>query len=145
MANNDEPNASTVLTVSNVINAPVEKVWDYWTAPEHIINWNTASDDWNTPRATNSVTPGGSFVYRMEAKDGSMGFDFGGTYDSVIPNQYLAFTLDDNRKVQVRFERKDNQTEVTETFEAETTNAADLQQDGWQAILNHFKQYVESH
>jgi uncharacterized protein YndB with AHSA1/START domain len=89
----------TIISVENTVNAPVEKVWQYWTKPEHIIQWNSASDDWHTPYAENDLSVGGSFVSRMEARDGSFGFDFGGIYDAIITNEYIEYTLGDGRKV----------------------------------------------
>ena len=133
-----------VITVTNTINAPVKMVWEYWTKPEHITQWNNASDDWHTPRAENDLRTGGKFTSRMEAKDGSMGFDFGGVYDAVKENEYIEYTMEDGRKVNVRFTSKGDQTEVVESFDAEETNSIDMQRDGWQAILNNFKRYVES-
>lgn len=133
-----------VITVENTINAPVEKVWEYWTKPEHITQWNNASDDWHTPRAENDLRVGGSFVARMEAKDGSMGFDFGGTYDAITNNEYIEFTLGDDRKVKVNFFPEGNNTKVVESFEAEHTNSAEMQKTGWQSILDNFKKYTES-
>ena len=133
----------TTLTVENTINVPVEKVWEYWTRPEHIVQWNSASVDWHTPRAENDLRVGGSFTFRMEAKDGSMGFDFGGVYDKITGNELIAFTLGDDRKVAVNFSQVGNSTKVVESFEAENTNSLELQQGGWQAILNSFKQYCE--
>ena len=133
-----------VITVTNTINAPVKMVWEYWTKPEYITQWNNASDDWHTPRAENDLRTGGKFTSRMEAKDGSMGFDFGGVYDAVKENEYIEYTMEDGRKVNVRFTSKGDQTEVVESFDAEETNSIDMQRDGWQAILNNFKRYVES-
>lgn len=133
----------TKIKVETTIQAPAEKVWELWTGPRHITQWNHASDDWHTPRAQNEVKEGGRFVYRMEAKDGSFGFDFGGTYDEVRPNEYMEYTLDDGRKVEVAFENTGAGTRVVETFEAEQTNSEDLQRQGWQAILNSFKRYAE--
>ena len=133
-----------VITVTNTINAPVKMVWEYWTKPEHITQWNNASDDWHTPSAENDLRTGGKFTARMEAKDGSMGFDFGGVYDAVKENEYIEYTMEDGRKVNVRFTSKGDQTEVVESFDAEETNSIDMQRDGWQAILNNFKRYVES-
>lgn len=139
-----ETPAKTVITVQNTINAPVEKVWEYWIKPEHIINWNNASDDWHSPAATNDVREGGRFVYRMEAKDGSFGFDFGGVYDAVTPQQYIEYTMDDGRKVKITFTPDGDTTKVVESFEAEETNTIELQQGGWQAILDNFKKYTEA-
>lgn len=139
----EQPN-KTVITVKASIDAPVSKVWDYWTKPEHITQWNNASEDWHTPNAENDLRTGGKFTARMEAKDGSMGFDFSGIYDAVNENEYIEYTMEDGRKVNIRFTSNGNQTEVVESFDAEETNSIDMQRDGWQAILNNFKQYVES-
>ena len=134
-----------IITVENTINAPVEKVWQYWTKPEHITQWNNASEDWHTPRAENDLREGGSFSARMEAKDGSFGFDFGGVYDSIIINKYIEYTLGDTRKVKITFTPDGNKTKVTESFEAESTNPVEMQKVGWQAILDNFKKYTEEH
>lgn len=134
----------TSITVETIVQAPVEKVWECWTKPEHITGWNNASDDWHTPRAENDLRVGGKFLSRMEARDGSMGFDFGGVYDEVKPNERIAYTLDDDRKVKIVFTGNDNETTVTETFEAEKENSVELQRGGWQAILDNFKKYTES-
>ena len=139
-----EPQDKTVLTVENMINAAVEKVWQYWTKPEHITKWNNASDDWHTPRAENDLRVGGHFVSRMEAKDGSMGFDFGGIYDTVRNKEYIEYTIADGRKVKIFFSAQGNSTKVVESFEAENTNSIEMQQGGWQAILDNFKKYTEA-
>ncbi len=139
-----ETSAKTILTVFATINAPVEKVWEYWTKPEHIVNWNHASEDWHTPKAENDLREGGKFCWRMEANDGSMGFDFEGIYNEIQPLKRILYTLADDRKVTVAFENSESSTTVTEIFEAEKENPAKLQQEGWQAILNNFKKYVES-
>jgi uncharacterized protein YndB with AHSA1/START domain len=131
------------ITVKTTVHAPVEKVWEYWTEPEHITKWNNASDDWHTPLAENDLTVGGKFLTRMEAKDGSFGFDFAGVYDEVKLNEVIAYTLGDGRKVNITFKGQGNETEVIETFDAETTNPIEMQQAGWQAILDNFKKYVE--
>lgn len=138
-------NEKKVITVEATVNAPVEKVWEYWTKPDHIIQWNNASDDWHTPRAENDLRAGGKFLARMEAKDGSFGFDFGGLYDVVTPNQFISYTIDDGRKVEIHFTAEGNKTKVIEKFEAEDTNPHEMQQGGWRAILNNFKNYTESH
>lgn len=133
------------VTVSTDIHALVEKVWVYWTVPEHIVNWNFASQDWHTTNAINDLRVGGRFSYRMEAKDGSMGFDFAGTYTKVLLNKQIQFILDDDREVLINLKQEDDLTLLTETFETEDMNSIALQQAGWQSILNHFKDYVESH
>ncbi|GGA46071.1 SRPBCC family protein [Psychrobacillus lasiicapitis] len=136
-----EPN--TKVTVETIVLAPVEKVWDYWTKPEHITKWNSASDDWHTPSAENDLQVGGKFSSRMEAKDGSFGFDFGGVYDEVKSNELIAYTLGDGRQVEISFINQDNNTKITEVFDAESENPIEMQQQGWQAILNNFKKYAE--
>lgn len=136
--------AKTKVTVSATINAPVEKVWKLWTTPENIMEWNSASPDWHTPRAENDLRVGGRFASRMEAKDGSFGFDFGGTYNTVNEYQQIAYTMDDDRKVDIHFTTESGTTKVTETFEAEETNPVDMQQSGWQAIMDNFKKYAET-
>jgi uncharacterized protein YndB with AHSA1/START domain len=132
------------ITVETTINAPVEKVWDYWTGPQHIMQWNAASDDWFTPAATNDLRPGGKFVSTMAAKDGSFSFDFEGIYDEVRKHQFIAYTMTDGRKVQVNFSVKDITVTVQEIFDAETMHSLEMQRFGWQAILNNFKKYTES-
>lgn len=139
-----ETKDKTVITVETNINATIEKVWEYFTKPEHIIKWNNASDEWHTPRAENDLRTGGSFVYRMEAKDGSFGFDFGGVYDEVEPNKCIKYILSDGRKVEIVFTADGNGTKMTENFEAENTNSIELQKGGWQSILENFKKYTET-
>ncbi len=131
------------ITVEATIEAPIEKVWETWTKPEHITQWSFASEDWFTPKAENDLRPGGKFSTRMEAKDGSFGFDFEGTYDEVTDHKLITYTLGDERKVKIEFEEKGDQTLVTETFDAETQNPVEMQKGGWQAILNNFKKYTE--
>jgi uncharacterized protein YndB with AHSA1/START domain len=135
----------SAITVKSTVKAPVDKVWKYWTTPEHITKWNSASEDWHTPRAENDLRAGGKFFARMEAKDGSMGFDFGGVYDDVKENEYIAYTMGDDRKVEVTFSAHGNETEIEETFEAENTNPLEMQKSGWQSILDNFKKYTETH
>lgn len=132
------------LTVEATIKAPVEKVWVLWTDPRHITQWNNASDDWHTPEADNDLRPGGKFRSRMEAKDGSAGFDFDGIYKEVVEHQLISYALADGRKVQVHFNSNQGTTTVTEVFEADSTHSLEMQQTGWQAILDNFKKYVES-
>jgi len=141
----DDPAARPVVTIEAIVDAPLEKVWDFWSAPKHIMQWNSASPDWHTPRAENDLRKGGSFSSRMEAKDGSFGFDFGGVYDEVIDNQLIEYTMGDGRKVSVHFTKmEDGSTHVMESFEAESQNPVDMQRQGWQSILDNFKKYVES-
>lgn len=133
-----------MITVKTKVNTSIEKVWKCWTDPEHIKLWNNASEDWYTPQAENDLRVGGRFLSRMEAKDGSFGFDFSGIYDEVLFNERIAYTLDDGRKVKIEFTENNDKTEVTEVFEAESTNSLELQQAGWQAILDNFKKHVEA-
>jgi uncharacterized protein YndB with AHSA1/START domain len=134
---------TTTITIETTIKAPVEKVWQYWTSPQHIVNWNSASDDWHTPKAENDLRVGGKFASRMEAKDGSQGFDFSGIYNAVQTNQLIEYTMGDGRKVKVVFKSNGDETKVVEDFEAESTYPVEMQREGWQAILNNFKKYVE--
>lgn len=135
--------AYTTITVENTVNAPVEKVWTFWTTPEHIIKWNNAGNDWHTPRATNDLKVGGKFLSRMEARDGSSGFDFEGVYDEVKTNQLISYSMADGRKVKIIFTPSGNTTKVVESFDAETENSIELQRGGWQSILDNFKKYTE--
>lgn len=134
----------TNITVESTIQAPIEKVWQYWTGPEHITKWNSASDDWHTPWAKNDLRTGGQFSARMEAKDGSFGFEFAGVYDDVKEHELIEYTMGDGRKVSIRFSGKGNETKVVETFEAENQHPVDFQRSGWQAIMDNFKKYVEA-
>ncbi|MBP5993611.1 MAG: SRPBCC family protein [Candidatus Moranbacteria bacterium] len=134
----------TAVTVETVIAAPIEKVWMCWAEPEHITHWNFASDDWHAPSATNDLRVGGRFSYRMEARDGSAGFDFSGTYAVVEERQRIEYVMDgeDARKVSVEFAAHPDGCRVVETFETEETNPIELQRAGWQAILDNFKKHV---
>ena len=135
---------NSVITVECTINAPVEKVWEFWSKPEHITKWCNASDDWHAPYADNDLRADGKFKTTMAAKDGSFSFDFGGVYTNVKEYSLIEYTMDDGRKVKVDFIRQDNATRVVETFEPETTNPIEMQQGGWQAILDNFKKYAEA-
>ncbi len=139
-----EKTNKSIITVENTILAPVQKVWELWTTPRHITKWNNASDDWHTPFAENDLRVGGKFLSRMEAKDSSFGFDFGGVYDEVKPNELITYTIGDGRKVTVIFSSIGNETKVTTTFETEDTNPIEMQRGGWQAILDNFKKYAET-
>jgi uncharacterized protein YndB with AHSA1/START domain len=135
---------SKKIIVETTVQAPVEKVWEYWTEPTHITKWNTASEEWHTPFAENDLQVGGKFLSRMEAKDGSFGFDFGGVYDDVRLNEGIAYTLEDGRKVTISFISQGDETKVIETFDAESTNPIEMQEAGWQAILDNFKKYINN-
>lgn len=135
--------SNTMLTVKTLVNLPIEKVWTFWTEPHHITQWNAASDDWHTTKAENHLTVGGRFVSRMEAKDGSFGFDFGGTYTKIELYRLIEYTIDDNRKVSVKFNQEGPTTQITEEFEAENQNPLEMQQAGWQAIMDNFRKYAE--
>lgn len=131
------------ITVSTIVRVPRERAWALWTVPEHIVKWCFASDDWHAPRAENDFRIGGTFVTRMEAKDGSVGFDFGGAYTEVVPQERIAYSADDGRKVIIAFTEKDGGTEITEIFEPENENPVEMQRGGWQSILDNFRKYAE--
>jgi len=131
------------ITIETTVKAPVEKVWENWNKPEHIIQWNSASPDWHTPSAENDLRVGGQLKSRMEARDGSMGFDFAGTYTEVKENEKLAYTLGDGRNVEVIFTPVEGGTHIKETFDAENQNSLEMQRMGWQAILDSFRVYAE--
>ena len=132
-----------IVSVQTKIDAPLELVWELWTSPEDIVKWNNASDDWHTPGAENDLRTGGKFSYRMEATNGSQGFDFAGVYDNVILMERIDYTMGDGRKVTIVFSKTNGKTKIVETFEPEKYNPIELQHDGWQAILNNFKRYAE--
>lgn len=134
----------TQITVSTTVNLPVQKAWDVWNQPHHIMNWSFASPDWHTPKSENDVRTGGKFSSTMAAKDGSMSFDFAGEYTRVELHKIMEYALTDGRKVQIQFEEKNGQTTITETFEAEGTNPIEMQRAGWQAIIDNYKQYAKS-
>ena len=139
-----EKQESQKISIKTVVNAPVDKVWRYWTDPKHITRWNFASPDWHSPSAENDLRENGRFSYRMEAKDGSHGFDFEGAYDKVEPHKRISYTMDDGRKADVQFQEDGNSTIVDETFDAEPTHSLEMQKTGWQAILDNFKAHVEN-
>ncbi|MBP6025152.1 SRPBCC family protein [Ferruginibacter sp.] len=133
----------TVITISATINAPIEKVWKCWTSPEDIMQWNQASPDWHCPASAVDLKIGGKFSATMAAKDGSFAFDFWGTYDDILENELLMVTMGDGRKWKTTFASNGDVTEVVESFEAENQNPIEMQQGGWQAILNSFKAHTE--
>lgn len=135
---------SKEITVETTVNAPIERAWAAFNDPEHVKRWNHASDDWHSPSATNDLRQGGRFSYRMEAKDGSEGFDFEGVYDEVVENERVCFTMGDGRKVRVAFVDEGDKVRVVETFEAEGENPEEMQREGWQAILDNYKRHAES-
>lgn len=132
------------ITIKATVNAPVAKTWEYYSLPEHVTQWNAAHESWHCPKAENDFRTGGRFSYRMEARDGSFGFDFGGVYDSVKLQESFAYTMDDNRKVTIDFVALDeNTTGLTVVFDPESINDPEFQKQGWQAILDNFKSYTE--
>ncbi|ANH83718.1 activator of HSP90 ATPase [Niabella ginsenosidivorans] len=133
------------ISVQTIINADAAKVWEYYTDPGHITRWNFASDDWYCPRAVNDLKAGGKYTARMEAKDGSAGFDFEAVYDEIIDGKKIVYTIADGRKVTITFEEAGDKTKTTTLFEAENENPVAMQQQGWQAILDNFKTYTETH
>lgn len=133
----------TPITVEAIINAPIEKVWQYWATPAHITKWTFASSEWHVPHAENDLKTGGKFITRMEAKDGSFGFDFAGIYSTVNDLELIEYGLEDGRQVQITFEEVDGKTKVVETFDPENQNPIEMQRSGWQSILDNFKKYTE--
>lgn len=130
------------IRVSSIVKAPISKVWEKWTKPEHIVKWNSPSPEWHTPRAENDLKENGKFLFRMEARDGSMGFDFEGVYDIVNPLKQIAYTMGDGRKVNVTFTETPEGIEVVTVFDAENQNSLEVQQNGWQAISDSFANYA---
>lgn len=139
-----ETTAKPTITVEATINAPVEKAWAIWSQPEHITKWCQASPDWHAPYADNDLRVGGTFKTTMAAKDGSFSFDFGGTYTDVKENSFMAYTMEDGRTVKITFIKDGDATRVIETFDPESQNSLEMQQGGWQAILDNFKSYAEA-
>lgn len=131
------------ITVDTIVQAELDKVWKAWNTPDDIIQWNAASDDWHTPKCSVDLKPGGKFLSRMEARDGSMGFNFEGIYISVIEHQLIEYSMSDGRTVSVRFEEVDGGVRVTEIFDADNEYPEEMQRQGWQSILDNFKRYVE--
>ncbi|MBF4486974.1 MULTISPECIES: SRPBCC family protein [unclassified Flavobacterium] len=132
-----------MITVQNTINASIDKVWEFWTQPEHIKNWSFASAEWHTPYAENDLREGGKFKSTMAAKDGSMSFDFGGEYTLVEKNKAIEYVMEDGRKVEITFTETPDGVEIIQSFDPETQNSDEMQQGGWNAILDNFKSYVE--
>ncbi|RJG11003.1 ATPase [Pseudomonas cavernicola] len=132
------------ITVETVVKSDIDSTWAAWNSPEDINSWNAASDDWHTTKSSVDLRVGGKFCYRMEAKDGSMGFDFEGAYSNIIDNKLIEYTLGDDRHVSIDFKEVEDGVKVTETFEAEDENNTELQRQGWQSILNNFANHVES-
>ncbi|MBN1949736.1 MAG: SRPBCC family protein [Bacteroidales bacterium] len=135
---------NVTITIETTIEAPIQLVWNLWTLPEHIVNWNFASEEWCCPNAVNDLRPDGELNWRMEAKDGGIGFDFTGTYLQVKDKELITYKISDGRAVSINFLTEGKNVKLIESFEAEGTNSEELQRSGWQAILNNFKRYVES-
>lgn len=133
-----------IITVETLIHAPVEKVWTCWTDPQSIMRWCQASEEWHAPHAENDLRKDGKFKTTMAAKDGSVSFDFEGVYTKVVANSAIEYDLGDGRHVSISFSPQGDHTRIIESFDAENTHSLDMQRDGWQAILNNFKQYTES-
>ncbi|WP_207425764.1 SRPBCC family protein [Pedobacter sp. SYSU D00535] len=132
------------IMVEAIVNAPIAKVWKVWNTPEDIVQWNTPDPSWHTPSSENDLRVGGKFKHRMEARDGSFGFDFEGTYDKVEPHKEISYTMSDGRQSTTLFTEQDGKTHIETSFDAETENDPEFQKQGWQAILNNFVKYVES-
>jgi uncharacterized protein YndB with AHSA1/START domain len=135
---------ANAFKVEAMVNATRDHIWEYFTNPQHIVGWNFASDDWYCPKATNDLEEGGSFNYRMQARDGSAGFDLVGTYDDIVPHELIEYTLSDGRSVAVTFDTQANNTFITMEVDPESQNSVEMQQHGWQAILDNFKKYAET-
>jgi len=133
-----------MITVQTKVQAPLDKIWSFWTVPEHITKWNSASEDWHTPYADNDLKVGGKFKYTMASKDGTMSFDFIGTYSVIQDKRTIAYTIEDGREVIIIFEEQEDGVIIRESFDPELENPKELQQQGWQAILDNFKKYVEA-
>lgn len=131
------------IVVSNTIEKPISKVWEYYNSPEHIVNWNFATEDWQCPWAENDMKVGGVYKAKMEAKDGSFGFELKAVYSEIIPEKSFVYILEDKREVSVKFLEKGQATFVEISFDAEQQNPAEMQKAGWQAILDNFKKYAE--
>lgn len=132
------------ITVQTRVAAQPGKVWEYYTNPQHITKWNFASDDWHCPSAENDMQVGGKYRSRMEAKDGSFGFDFEASYNEIAPGEQFTYTMSDGRQAQVQFKPADGQTDVLVSFDPEQQNDLEMQRGGWQAILDNFRKYTES-
>src|SRR5918999_211677 len=132
------------ITVETAVKAGIETAWDVWNNPEDIKQWNAASEDWHTTQSTVDLREGGRFSARMEAKDGSEGFDFEGTYTRIVPRKLIEYRMSDGREVMVEFDERPGAVLVRETFDAETENPPELQRTGWQAILDNFRRHVEA-
>lgn len=132
------------IEIETVVEASLNKVWDAWSNPEDIKRWNAASDDWHTTRSTVDLREGGTFLSRMEAKDGSAGFDFEGTYTRIVPRQLIEYRMTDGREVRVEFVERADGVLVKTAFDAETENPPEMQREGWQAILDNFRRHVEA-
>ena len=133
-----------MITIQTRVNVPAAHAWTCWTTPAHITKWNFADPSWHCPSATNDLWPGGKFSFTMAARDGSASFNFNGTYDVVEPEQRIEYTIEDGRKVVIIFETIGNAVVITESFDPENMNPPELQQQGWQQILNNFAQYASS-
>lgn len=131
------------IIIETTVKAPIDKVWRAYTSPEDIIQWNAASDDWHTTSSSVELRVGGTFSSRMEAKDGSFGFDFAGTYTKIVPKELIEYVFD-NRSASVEFMQTNNGVKVRITFVAETEHTIEQQEEGWQAILNKFAKHVEA-
>ena len=133
-----------MITVKTTVKAPIEKVWEFWTQPQHITQWNNASDDWHCPKATNDLRIGGKFNFTMASKDGKMSFDFEGEYSNIKEYSLIEYHIIDGRKVIINFEETNDGIAITESFEPENENSEELQRAGWQNIIDNFKKYTEN-
>ena len=139
-----EGNRKPVITIHARVEAPADRAWESWTGPAHVMQWNQASDDWHCPAAANELKPGGRFTYTMAARDGSFRFDFGGRYEEIREKEFIHATMDDGRMWKTWFRPENGVVVITEKFEAETMHSLEMQQGGWQAILDNYKKYTET-
>ena len=139
-----ETSKKKLIKTETIVAATIEKVWNFWTNPEHIIQWNNASDDWHTPKAENDLSINGKFIYHMEAKDNSAAFNFEGTYKKIKNNEKIEYEIADGRNVTIDFIEEGEKIKITQTFEAEDNNTLELQKTGWQSIMDNFKKYTEN-
>lgn len=144
MQANNHTIMSERITITALVDAPILRAWEAYTKPEDIVQWNHASPDWHCPRSENDLRVGGTFSYRMEAKDGSDGFDFEGTYTDVVPHERIAYTMGDGRKVETTFREENGMTRMMVVFDPENENPIDMQRAGWQSILDQYAAHAKA-
>ncbi|EON74846.1 hypothetical protein ADIS_4678 [Lunatimonas lonarensis] len=133
------------ITILTAVNAKIEKVWQYYNQAQHIIHWNFATDEWCCPKVETDFIEGGKYLARMEAKDGSFGFDFEAVFDEIREPEWVAYTMGDGPRAEIEFREEGEKTVVKISFDPDQSHSREMQRDGWQAILNNFKKYAETH